>query len=180
MEEIMYGCVSCAEETTMDRVKYLMIHPDPINLPGAGYLGYGAPIAAPHSSAPNVGEYNGWVSLAKQAMTDLAVGPVTNVYDEIDGAFTDGVYEFQSEYADLYGLTPSGWLDPATVKAIQDIYEKVLGPVPPLVPVYMKGDELIVGYPSTKKSSGVGVAFTAIGLTLVGLGVVGLVLGFKR
>lgn len=180
MEEVMYGCVSCAEEAPMDRVKYLLIRPDPIQLPGAGYMGYGQPIAAiaaPHPDAPSVGEHNGWVSLAKKAMIDLASGATTNTTDEIDASFTDGVAEFQEEYTDLYGLRVTGWLDPKTTKAMIKVYDQVLGRVPPLVPVYLKDDSLIVGYPPAKKSNGPWKMLGAIGLTAAGVLAVGLLLG---
>lgn len=176
--------------------RYLEIRPNPVQLPGAGYLGYGQgpstmdgrviegvtkcfqdasetragrggrlPIAAPHSDAENVGEYNGWVSMAKGVMVDLGIEHVDNTIDEIDSAFTDGVHAFQEEYAELYDLEPTGWLDPKTVKALQTVYSQVYGSVPPLVPIYPTGEGLMVGYPA-KEKGGKSIAGPLIGIGL--------------
>lgn len=123
------------------------------------------PIAAPHSDAENVGEYNGWVSMAKGVMVDLGIEHVDNTIDEIDSAFTDGVHAFQEEYAELYDLEPTGWLDPKTVKALQTVYSQVYGSVPPLVPIYPTGEGLMVGYPA-KEKGGKSIAGPLIGIGL--------------
>jgi hypothetical protein len=161
-------------------VRYLRIHPRPINLPNTGYLGYGAPpIAAVHPAAPSVGEYNGWVSLAKVAMVELGIANAVDTTDILDSSFTDAVFAFQEEYGKLFGLEPTGYLDPETTKALSTVYEQVFGSVPPLAPVYLDDQgELVVGYPTTKKKgSGWG---TAIAIGLLGLGFIGTIYMIRR
>jgi len=155
--------------------RYLRIHPIPIHLPNAGYVGYGAPIAAAHSSAPNVGEYNGWVALAKSALLDLGIGDITDTTDILDDDFTFAINQFQEEYGDLYELEATGYLDPKTTGALIDVYEQVYETVPPLVPVYYDEEGvLIVGYPKKKGMStgmkwglGLGAAALIVGVAVV-------------
>lgn len=141
--------------------------------------GYGQITQA--SGAQNIGEYGGWVSVAKQALIDLGYD-VANVFDVVDDEFTFNVNAFQEAAVGTLVETP-GYLDPATTKILQESYKTVFDTTIELMPVYPTETGIAVGWPSPdvkREERGIGKALAAVGVLIAGIVGVNLIFGATK
>jgi hypothetical protein len=157
-----------------------------------GPVAYHGPYCTPQSyrgyGQVHVGEYNGWVSAAKEVLQYLGYD-IPDLQDVIDEPFTFAVATFQRTYAELYGLEETGWLDPKTTEALQLVYAAGGEMAPVLMPIYMTEAGLLIGWPgepqevmpppTTKDGPGWGTVVGALGVLAGVVVAVGLAIGFK-
>jgi len=157
-----------------------------------GPVAYHGPYCTPQTyrgyGQSDVGEYNGWVSAAKEALRDLGY-EMPDLLDVIDEPFTFAVATFQRTYSELYGLTETGYLDPKTTEALQLVYAAGGQMAPVLMPIYMTDAGLVIGWPgepqevkplpTTKEGPGVGTVVGALGVIAGVVVAVGIAIGFK-